>query len=433
MAGYQFAHLEMYSRKVLVKPSDKKNKKKIWNTTDIFAEAKREAGACGHVENPSPPVVVFGQSLEDTEAEHDRRCDAAVSTMKNGKTRKLRSTQNTLMTVVLSHPDETYTSDVKRWEKLSIAWLKARYGDQLKTVIRHDDEKHEHLHAYIIPDDLDAASMHPGNAEKQRSERAGQAKGDANRAYKQGLREWQDSYHRDVGIRCGLARTGPGLERMSRPAWVARQKSYDHYADMLNNAARYEKKLKRKVAKEWAKTSIVGKMSFARSSATNADVDERVSKRVSASNKKYEKQFENAEKSRNKAISERDDAIVRASETEAKNSHLESRNSELEGQITTANDALSRIDAALAENVMNLHEKASETGLETDYQMLSGACLAVADISKVQRLELAMLQVSSVVKDVSRRVPDMFKKAFGWAIEKVAQRRSMAVPGPNRP
>lgn len=421
MTGYQFAHLEMYSRKVLVKPGDK-NKKK-WNTSDIFAEAKREAGACGHVSSPEAPVLVYGQSLDDTEAEHDRRCDAAVSTMKNGKTRKLRSTQNTLMTVVLSHPDETYTGDVKRWEKLSIQWLKARYGDQLKTVIRHDDEKHEHLHAYIIPDDLDAASMHPGNAEKQRSERAGHAKGDANRAYKQGLREWQDSYHRDVGIRCGLARTGPGLERLSRPAWVARQKSYDHYADMLNNAARYEKKVKRKVAKEWSETSIIGKMSFARSSATNADVDERVSKRVSASNKKYEKQFENAENSMDKAISQRDDAIVRANDTEAKNSHLESRNSELEGQITTANDALSRIDAALAENVMNLHEKACETGLETDYQRLSGACHAVADISKVQRLELAMLQVSSVVKDVSKRVPDMFKKAFGWAIEKVAQRQ----------
>ncbi|WP_215763319.1 hypothetical protein, partial [Acetobacter sp. P1H12_c] len=183
----------------------------------------------------------------------------------------------------------------------------------------------------------------------------------------------------------------------------------------------------------WAETSTIGKLSFARSTASDADIKKRSNTLFREAIEQYSGQYRNAEKAIEKAVSERNDAQKKAISAERQNSHLVSRNAELESKIITADDALSRIDAALAENVMNLHEEASESGLETDYQKLSGACLAVVDISKVQKLELALLQVSSVVKDVSRRVPEMFKKTFSWAIEKVYRHHSMASPGPEGP
>lgn len=102
MAGFQFAHIETYSRKcrsINGKQGAKDGRKlsKGGRTTrDIFAEAKREAEACHHVASPAPPVLVFGQSLEITEREHDTRVSEAKQVQKNGVSRSIRSTQNTL-------------------------------------------------------------------------------------------------------------------------------------------------------------------------------------------------------------------------------------------------------------------------------------------------------------------------------------------------
>lgn len=411
MAGYQFAHLEVYSRKALVKPGDKKAKK--WTTKDIFAEAKREASACGHVENPSPPVVVFGQSLEDTEREHDRRCDEAVSTLKNGKTRKLRSTQNTLLTVVLSHPDETYTGDVREWEKLSIQWLKDQYGDQLKTVIRHDDEKHEHLHAYIIPAGLDAASMHPGNARKVESKGAGKSKYDANRAYRDGLKAWQDSYYESVGIKCGLARTGPKLERLSRKAWLARQDACERFADITKDVEAYQETVKAEVAKQWAETSLAGKISFARKTGEKADVQARAMKMSEKSRKRSLESVAVAESRlsdevRGRQRAERESGILR---TEVR---------KLCAEVQDKEHTIAQIEYALSENIRALDSKAKETGLEADYHALSGACRTVGEVRKADKTAFKWLwsEVRTIILDVQKRAPNMLKKAFGWVLAK---------------
>ncbi|WP_215765431.1 hypothetical protein, partial [Gluconobacter sp. P1D12_c] len=87
--SYQFAHFEMLSRKVLVKPSDKATKSKKWNIKETIDEAtRRNPDACLHVENPGKPVLVFGQDLEALEREHEQACDGAVDVQKNGKSRK---------------------------------------------------------------------------------------------------------------------------------------------------------------------------------------------------------------------------------------------------------------------------------------------------------------------------------------------------------
>lgn len=212
-------HIEIYSRKGNAKGA---------STRSIFAEAKREDGACPHVAEPIEPEVVYGMTLDDLEVLHDMRADLAQSTMKNGKQRKIRVDQNTLGTCVMSYPGKLATADpasVKEWEERSIAWLKEEYGDQLKCVIRHTDEEHPHLHAYMLPEcpEMRASALHHGYVAKATTLAAGGDNKAGDRAYRDAMRAAQDRYWNKVGLPMGLARIGPGRRRLSREAWRQEQ------------------------------------------------------------------------------------------------------------------------------------------------------------------------------------------------------------------
>lgn len=231
--GYQFVHLESYSRKV-----DAKGR----GTDFIFGEASRRPEASVHVANPTPPIIVHGLGLDQVQEMHDSAVASATVMVKGGKTRKLRSDQKTLHTVVASHPftmDEIRADPDKRreaeaWEKRTVEWLQHQYGDDLKSVIRHEDESHYHLHAYVVPlsdPELKAAKFHPGVSAKREAMAAGPADGEdqkavgkrANAAYKSAMRAWQDSYHEAVAVPCGLTRLGPKRRRLSRDEWQREQ------------------------------------------------------------------------------------------------------------------------------------------------------------------------------------------------------------------
>ena len=213
MSGYQFVHVESYARK----PN-----RQGQSAAFIFAEAARRPGACRHVEDPRPPVVVFGKPLDEVEALHNARASTATCVTKTGKARKIRSDQHTLLTVVASHPSLSgkRPEAVAAWQALTISWLRAEWGDRLQAVIRHDDEAHPHLHAVVLPDDagLRARLLHPGAVAKEQAKgQAIAARHDgrqANRigdeAYKSAMRSMQDRYFERVGIPSGLARLGPG-------------------------------------------------------------------------------------------------------------------------------------------------------------------------------------------------------------------------------
>jgi len=231
--SFQFAHIESYSRK--------SNKRGV-NVRYVIAEAKREAGACEHVENPKAPSLVYGITLDELEALHDEMADRAMMTNSKGQSRKIRQDQRTLMTVVLSHPGDdavpTHFDDgtpqsvasVEEWRERSIQWLRAKYGDDLKTVIEHTDEGHPHLHAYILPSgpQMLARDYHPGEqakAESMAGNKSIEANREGDKAYRLAMREWQNDYYREVGQPCGLARIGPGRRRLSRAEWQAEQQS----------------------------------------------------------------------------------------------------------------------------------------------------------------------------------------------------------------
>lgn len=242
--AFQFVHMELFSRK-----GDAHGR----STDFVFAEAERRADACSHVSNPAPPEVVYGATIAQVRSMHKERVDQAKDIMKNGRTRSVRSSQHTVMTVIASHPvqvkealvDPEKAQQVREWEEMTVRWLKAKYGSQLVSVIRHIDEQQCHLHGYILPENgmCKAALLHPGLSAKAavmaaENEDAKVQNKLGDKAYKAAMREWQDDYHREVGACCGLARLGPQKRRLTRAEWHAEKQQALALMETLDRAAK---------------------------------------------------------------------------------------------------------------------------------------------------------------------------------------------------
>lgn len=252
--AYQFARIELYSRSG-----------KAGRTTDyIFDEVSRVPSASVHVPSPKPPEVVYGLGADEVRALHDERAAVAKTsrTDKTGKTslKAIRKDQNTLAGLIFSHPvsmDDYRSSanvrrDVADWEQRSIAWLLGQYGDRLVSVIRHTDESHPHLHAYLLPDDMEmrAGLLHPGYPAKNAVLAAGPLPDEdkktmgkrADRAYVAGMRAWLDDYHQKVAIPAGLTRLGAGKRRLTRAQWHAEKAQAAALKQAMERAAIVEAK-----------------------------------------------------------------------------------------------------------------------------------------------------------------------------------------------
>ncbi len=230
--GYQFIHLESYARK-----ADAKGR----STDFVFAEAGRKPEACVHVENPAPPVVVYGVDVGAAQEIHDSAAAVATIAVKGGHVRKVARDKKTLHTVVASFPatmaeiraDPAKLKEAEEWERRTVAWLRSQYGDHLKSVIRHEDEEYFHIHAYVVPTGepgMSALKYHPGVTAKRDAMDVGKDDEDkkalskrADAAYKAAMRQWQDSYHEAVAIPCGLTRLGPQRRRLTRGEWQREQ------------------------------------------------------------------------------------------------------------------------------------------------------------------------------------------------------------------
>lgn len=246
--GLQFVHIETYARK-----ADRHGRSTDW----VLDEAERREGACPHVVNPLPAEIVHGMALADIRRLHDEAAESHVVTLANGRTRALRKDQKTLVTVVASHPatmeevrgNLSTAADVAAWEKRTVAWLAGQYGDRLLSVVRHTDEAHAHLHAYILPDDLRASRLHPGVEAKRILVEAGPREGEdakalnrrGDAAYKAALRAWQDSFWQHVGLPSGLTRLGPARRRLTRAEWHAERVACRAAKEAAERAAEIER------------------------------------------------------------------------------------------------------------------------------------------------------------------------------------------------
>lgn len=280
--AFQFVHLESYSRK-----PDTKGR----STGFVLAEARRDPVASIHVPVPGTPIVVYGVNPEEVESLHDAAADAARTTPKGGKPRKIRVDQHTLLTVVASHPhtvDEVHAdprkrAEVDRWEKLTMDWLRELYGDALVSVVRHEDETYWHLHAYILPpsQDLKAAALHPGQAAKAVVMQAGPGadedsktlnrRGDT--AYRAAMRAWQDSYFETVAVQCGLTRLGPARRRLTRAEWKAEKTQANALRASLDRAEAIQRKVESFVARTKTETETLTATAVADAGKLQAEAD----------------------------------------------------------------------------------------------------------------------------------------------------------------
>jgi myosin heavy subunit len=102
--------------------------------------------------------------------------------------------------------------------------LKERYGERLLSVVEHVDEEHPHVHFYLVPKPGEGfGAVHDGYQARQ-EERAKGPGAKVKTAYKEAMAAWQDWLYERVSSRFGLARIGPGRERLSREEYM-RQKA----------------------------------------------------------------------------------------------------------------------------------------------------------------------------------------------------------------
>ena len=237
MSGPQFMHLQSYSRKANPRGQ---------SVEQVLAEAARAPVYSKHVVEPQPPSVVYGVAANEVRKIHDEMVAAGCIdvTLKDGRKarRGIRKDRHTLMTAVASHPLPTELVNAKPdaraeyeiWRERNVAWLKTRFGDKLVSVIEHWDEEHPHLHAYILPlgdETCSARQLNPAWQAKEEAMEVARAAGHddkaslsfGNAAYRAKARELQDHYYEHVSLACGLTRTGPKRERLSRQQWKARK------------------------------------------------------------------------------------------------------------------------------------------------------------------------------------------------------------------
>ena len=235
MPGYQFIHVQTYSRKI----------SKAGNTVDqVVDEAIRDLAFCLHVANPVPPRVIIGDPSTFKELHNAHVVDRATKVMVKDavRYRAIRNDRHTLATIISSYPlqlEEIKANGAealanhKAWELATIAFVQKMYGEQLRVVLAHEDEAYPHLHFWMLPDnsDADAKMLHPGKAKKAQVEAKSKSKGDppklavklGNAACREEMRRFQDSYYHEVTQPLGMLRDGPKRRRETRKEWNRRK------------------------------------------------------------------------------------------------------------------------------------------------------------------------------------------------------------------
>ncbi|MHA3915821.1 hypothetical protein [Halovulum sp. GXIMD14793] len=248
MSGPQFYHTQSFSRKA---------NKAGQCVQQVIDELRRREEFATHVDNPMPPVLLFGLDVEALKSAHDQMVENGKTTVTladgTNRVRAIRQDRHTLFTAVASYPvpRETIEADTTgkervlfdRWKQLNIDFLKKKFGDQLKSVFEHVDETFGHIHAYVLPecfDDLNARNFNPAYLAKMDAEKQAEQDGApprlkvklGNQAYRERARELADEYFEKVGQPAGLTREGPKRRRLSRSEW-RKEKSHARAASQL--------------------------------------------------------------------------------------------------------------------------------------------------------------------------------------------------------
>lgn len=425
--SFQFAHLETYSRKA---------NKAGQNTKFVFDEVtRRNPEACRHVKNPEPPGLVYGMSVDDLEALHDRMCAETRMVNVKGQSRALRKDQHTLLTVVLSYPGnaEPGVAGYDEWERRCLGWLKKQYGDDLKTVIRHTDEANPHIHAYVLPEDMKAKNLNPGYVAKREAEAVAKAGGAepedvvkaGNRAYRQTMRRWQDSFFEEVGRPCGLTRIGPARRRLTKEQHTIEKEQVKRAREaelLIEEAARRDAETKRREEvvseKEAVLNEEVGEGWFSKRAKAQKLAELTAIEVMEKAKAKGRKEGLDSAKPAFDKLKSQAQKIVNGLREE--NGFLKTQNASL--LIETSKPQEYELVLDIAESSMRdlidlRHEKAMETREPEAFRSLSETCEQAELIGKKTDRDSLVDHVRDVVSDVKSRAREMFRRFFGWTKE----------------
>lgn len=236
---FQFIHLEAYSLRANQQggKNAKFNKEvKARTVSEVLGEVLRKDGFCNHIQEPEAPGVLYGD-LNNIETDCKAYHQNHKNIDKNGKAKALRSDANVLIAGVVSL--EGIEQNYKDWDQYKIdvlGFLKEKYGENLAAVVEHTDEENPHLHFYIVPkigQKLD--ELHDGKKAvlelKKKEPKA--LKGKQNKAYIEGMRNFQDDFYNKVSKNFGLTKIGPARSRVSRKTYFEQKKAAEEYRKTL--------------------------------------------------------------------------------------------------------------------------------------------------------------------------------------------------------
>ena len=250
MTGYNFAHTSTHS--------EKGNSASL-SVSDALNEAGREPDDCYHVDDPKPPMILYGVHPSDLLPEVEAIIAARKKEIraankgrpKSETTKNIRADTHVLTSWVYSYPatpeeiasNPKVRAEYEKWEADAVRSIRAdakRRGIELKSAVRHDDERFAHIHAFGISrenDRLDAKEAHPGYIAKKAH--LSEGKTGASRAYNDAMRSWQDQVFKESGLTHGLTRMGPGRRRLPTQTWNAEKRTAEVTAKAI--AEQWEK------------------------------------------------------------------------------------------------------------------------------------------------------------------------------------------------
>ena len=249
MAGFQFMHSEVYAATAgQPRPAKKggavvRTEQRKLSAMAVIGEAARLDGCAPHVDQPQAPKTLFGIEAGSLANWCTDLLEMAANQVTVGG-KKQRKDTPVLMGIVASFPGPPDDSDANyvRWKELNVSYFRQKFGDKVASILEHTDEKHGHLHVLLHNNGLSVKSLHPGYAASVPVRQAGGSQAAQSEAYKGACKHWQDEYHEQVAMRCGLARIGPGRQRLSRSQWLRQQQQSERLAKKLHELEEAEKR-----------------------------------------------------------------------------------------------------------------------------------------------------------------------------------------------
>lgn len=395
----------------------KENKKGGRTAGEVLDENDRVPGNMPHVRNPSDPRLLYGVSVAEVRKMHDE-VENATTTLKSGRTRKIRKTQNTLATCIMSYPipfseirgNKAEERKLRSWLKDVVGFQKNEWGDDLKSVILHVDEKYPHVHCLGLRADWDAGMLHPGLAAAR-----GLSGVEAAKAAGRALIDAQDRYAAEIGEKYGQCRIGPKphkrlqQERLTRRQWVEKQNKQDHLAKLINREKQEVRKIRNVVEAEFADRSFLGKIAVSRKAIPKVQLDRARDEERAKVEKEYGRRLDQEDARRVKAVGKA------MKETRAVKKELSRVKAELAVAAPAYDLVLDIAESTMRDLVDLQNKKAIETGEPDAYSDLSSSCEQAVSFGERSGRDQIVDHVKGIVLDVKDRARAMFSRFFTWA------------------